>query len=96
MAALRVRDLGISCPTNVSLCIQKYEPGRRFELKQIVMQILHTMQMEFFYGLSHKDPTIHIDNFLEISDFYTAIGVNKYYVRLTLFPFSLRWKQKDG
>ncbi|XP_049399876.1 uncharacterized protein LOC125863958 [Solanum stenotomum] len=47
-----------------------------------------------FTGLSHKDPIVHIQNFLEISDTYTPTGVNEDYVRLTLLPFSLLGEAK--
>ncbi|XP_049360466.1 uncharacterized protein LOC125825176 [Solanum verrucosum] len=89
---LKVRDVAISRPTNMTSCIQKPEPGGRFELKQSMVQILHTNWQ--FTGLSHEDPTTHIQNFLKISDTYTPTGVNKYYVRLTLFPFSLLGEAK--
>uniref|UniRef100_M1E1B9 Integrase core domain containing protein n=1 Tax=Solanum tuberosum TaxID=4113 RepID=M1E1B9_SOLTU len=39
-----------------------------------MVQLLHTNGQ--FIGLSHEDPTIHIQNFLEISDTYTPAGVN--------------------
>ncbi|XP_049381186.1 uncharacterized protein LOC125845688 [Solanum stenotomum] len=52
-----------------------------------MVQLLHTNRQ--FTGLSHEDPRVHIQNFLEISDTYTLTGVNYDYVRPTLFPFSL-------
>ncbi|KAH0735035.1 hypothetical protein KY285_010742 [Solanum tuberosum] len=92
MAELRVRDVAIPCPTNVTSCIQKPEAGGRFELKQSMVQLLHANGQ--FTGLPHEDPTVHIQNFLEISDTYTPAGVNVDYVRLTLFPFSLLGEAK--
>ncbi|KAK4724659.1 hypothetical protein R3W88_027438 [Solanum pinnatisectum] len=73
-------------------CIQKPGAGGRFELKQSMVQLLHTNGQ--FTDLSHKDPTIHIQNFFEISDTYTPARVNVDYVRLTLFPFSLLGEPK--
>lgn len=49
--------------------------------------MLHTNGQ--FTALSNKDPTVHIQDFLETSDTYTPTGVYKDYVRLTIFPFSL-------
>jgi len=65
MAKLKVRDVAILRPTNVTSCIQKPEAGGRFELKQSMVQLLHTNGQ--FTGLSHEDPTVHIQNFLELS-----------------------------
>ena len=95
---MRVRGVAIPRPTYVTSCIQKLEAGGRFELKQRVVQILHSNGQ--FTGLSYKDPTIHIQNFHEISDTYTPTRENKDYVRLTLLPFSLlgeakRWLNSD-
>ncbi|XP_055803721.1 uncharacterized protein LOC129872830 [Solanum dulcamara] len=52
-----------------------------------MVQLLHSNGQ--FTGLPHEDPQVHIQNFLEISDTYTPIGVSPDYVRLTSFPFSL-------
>ncbi|KAK4709645.1 hypothetical protein R3W88_004158 [Solanum pinnatisectum] len=68
-------------------CIQKPEAGGRFELKQSMVQLLHENGQ--FTGLSHEDPTIYIQNLLEISDTYTPARVNEDYVRLMLCPVSL-------
>ncbi|KAH0773509.1 hypothetical protein KY290_010646 [Solanum tuberosum] len=87
MAEMKVRDVAIPRTTNVTSCIQKPAAGGRFELKQSMVQLLHANGQ--FTSLSHEDPTVHIQNFLEISDTYTPTGVNEDYVRLTLFPFSM-------
>ena len=47
-----------------------------------------------FTGLSDEDSTVQIQNFLEISDTCTPTRVNKDYVMLTLFPFSLLGEAK--
>uniref|UniRef100_M1D8H2 Putative plant transposon protein domain-containing protein n=1 Tax=Solanum tuberosum TaxID=4113 RepID=M1D8H2_SOLTU len=39
-----------------------------------MVQLLHTNGQ--FTGLSHEDPTVHIQNFLKINDTYTPVGVN--------------------
>lgn len=51
------------------------------------MQLLFTNGQ--FSGLLNEDPTVHIKNFLEISDTHTTTGVNKDYMRITLFPFPM-------
>lgn len=56
-----------------------------------MVQILHTNRQ--FTGLSHEDPTIHIQNFLDISNNNTPNRVNRDYVRLTLFHLSI-WGSK--
>ncbi|XP_055830789.1 uncharacterized protein LOC129899801 [Solanum dulcamara] len=57
-----------------------------------MVQLLHSNGQ--FTGLPHEDPQFHIQNFLEINDTYTPIGVSPDYVRLTLFPFSLLGESK--
>lgn len=39
---IKLRDVGIPRPTNVSSSIRKPEAGGRFQLKQSMVQILHT------------------------------------------------------
>ncbi|KAH0709383.1 hypothetical protein KY284_010810 [Solanum tuberosum] len=92
MAEMKARDVAIPRTTNVTSCIQKPEAGGRFEPKQSMVQLLHTNRQ--FTSLSHEDPTVHIQNFLEISDTYTLARVNVDYVRLTLFPFSMLGEAK--
>ena len=84
---MRVRDVAIPRPTNVTSCIQKPEVGGILESKQSMVQILHSNEQ--FTGLCHEDPTIYIHNFLEITDTYTPTGVKSNYVRFTLFPIYL-------
>ncbi|XP_070008742.1 uncharacterized protein [Nicotiana sylvestris] len=77
---------------NVTSNIVKPRITRNFELKQSMIQLLHANGQ--FMGLPHEDPQQHILNFLEISDTYITNGVIPYYVRLTLFPFSLLGEAK--
>ncbi|XP_055824226.1 uncharacterized protein LOC129892666 [Solanum dulcamara] len=98
MAARIVRDVAVPLTANVTSSIQKPPAGGRFELKQNMVQLLYSNGQ--FTGLTHEDPKVHIQNFLEISDTYTPIGVSPDYVRLTLFPFSLigeakRWLKSE-
>ncbi|KAK4716168.1 hypothetical protein R3W88_014506 [Solanum pinnatisectum] len=92
MAEMDVRDMAIQQTTNVTSSIQKPSASGRFELNQNMVQLLHTNGQ--FTGLSHEDPRVYIQNFLEINDTYTPTGVNSDYVRLTLFPFSLLGEAK--
>ncbi|XP_049365277.1 uncharacterized protein LOC125830110 [Solanum verrucosum] len=82
MAEMKVRDTTIPLTTSVTLCIQKPQAGKRFELKQSMVQLLHTNGQ--FTGLSHEDQQVHIQNFLEISDTYTPAGMDKFLIRF--FP----------
>ena len=45
--------------------------------------------------MSNDDLSAHIANFLEILDTYKENGVSDNAIRLRLFPFSLRDKEKD-
>jgi len=92
MTEMKVRDVAIPQTTNVASSIQKPAAGGRFELKQNMVQLLHTNGK--FTGLSHEDPRVYIQNFLEINNTYTSTGVNSDYVRLTLFLFSLLGEAK--
>lgn len=87
MKARLVRDVTIPQATNVTNNIQKSHVGGRFELKQNIVQLLHTRGQ--FMGFPHEDPQVHLQTFSEISDTHTPLGVSSDYVWLTLFPFSL-------
>jgi len=82
-----VCDMAVSLTANVALSIRKPPAGGRFELKQNMVHLIHSMGK--FISLPHEDHQVHIRNFLEISDTYITNGVSSDYVRLTLFPFSL-------
>ena len=82
-----VRDVAIPLTANLASSIRKPPPGGRFELKQSMVQILHTNGQ--FTGLPHEDPQMHLRTFIEITNTYIPIGVSSDYVRLTLFPYSL-------
>ncbi|KAH0636433.1 hypothetical protein KY289_036348 [Solanum tuberosum] len=92
MGEMKVKDVAIPRTTSVTSIIQKPEVDGRFELKQSMVQLLHTNGQ--FTGLTHEDPQVHIQKFLEISDTYTPTRVNVDYVRLTLFSFSLLGEAK--
>ncbi|KAK4740166.1 hypothetical protein R3W88_003863 [Solanum pinnatisectum] len=82
-----VCDVAIPLTANVASSIRKPPPGGRFELKQGMVQLLHSNGQ--FTGLPHEDLQIHLRNFIEITDTYIPTGVSSDYVRLTLFPYSL-------
>ncbi|XP_049400024.1 uncharacterized protein LOC125864138 [Solanum stenotomum] len=77
MAEMKVRDVAIPRTTNVTSSIQKPAPDGRFELKRNVVQLLHINGQ--FTILSHEDPRVPIQNFLEISDTYIPTRVNSDY-----------------
>lgn len=79
-----VREVEMPLTTNMTSTIGRPTIGSRFELKQNMVQLLHSSGQ--FIGLSWKDPQVHFQNFLEIR--------NTNYVRLTLFPSLLFGEEK--
>ncbi|XP_070057170.1 uncharacterized protein [Nicotiana tomentosiformis] len=93
-----VQEVAMPSIANVTSSIVKTRITGHFELKHRMIQ-LHYANGQFI-GLPHEDPQQHILNFLEISDTYITNGVTPYYVRLTLFTFSLfgeakRWLKAE-
>ncbi|XP_055814492.1 uncharacterized protein LOC129884175 [Solanum dulcamara] len=72
MAARTVCDVAVPLTVNITSRIQKLSSGGRFELKQNMVRLLHSNRQ--FTDLSHEDPRVHIQNFLEISDTYRPNG----------------------
>ncbi|KAJ9557907.1 hypothetical protein OSB04_012521 [Centaurea solstitialis] len=64
-----------------------------FELKPIMFHMLQTNGQ--FGGLPSEDPHAHLKSFMELSDAFLIPGVSSDYLRLTLFPFSLRDKARS-
>ncbi|KAJ9556763.1 hypothetical protein OSB04_011377 [Centaurea solstitialis] len=64
-----------------------------FELKPIMFHMLQTNGQ--FGGLPSEDPHAHLKSFMELSDAFLIPGVSGDYLRLTLFPFSLRDKARS-
>ena len=62
-----------------------------FELKPIELKLIQNIQ---FMGLQNEDPNAHISNFLEVCDMVKYNGVSDNVIRLRLFPFSLKDKEK--
>ncbi|KAK4716340.1 hypothetical protein R3W88_014678 [Solanum pinnatisectum] len=79
--------MAVPLTANLVSSIRKPPPGGRFELKQSMVQILHSNGQ--FTGLPYEDPKIHLRNFIDITNTYIPIGVSLDYIRLTLFPYSL-------
>lgn len=67
--------------------------ANQFEIKQAIIQmILNTV----LFGVATTDyPNTHIENFLEICDFFKHNDVSDDDIRLRLFPFSLRDRDKS-
>ncbi|KAK4721372.1 hypothetical protein R3W88_011605 [Solanum pinnatisectum] len=88
MAELRVRDVAIPRPTNVTSCIQKTEASGRLELTQSMVQLLHTNGQ--FTGLPHKDPTKQFGQFASAQNSRPQGGF------INLMPTSLYKKRGLG
>ncbi|XP_062085597.1 uncharacterized protein LOC133791695 [Humulus lupulus] len=64
----------------------------QFELKPVMFQMLQIVGQ--FSGLPIEDPHLHLRSFLEVSDSFKLQGVTEEALRLKLFPFSLRDRDK--
>ena len=66
--------------------------ANNFEINPALLQMLQsTIQ---FYGMLNEDPNDNIANFLEICDTFMYNGVSCDALRLRLFPFTLKDKDK--
>ena len=73
----------------LNLCIIRPQiQATTFELKPVMFQMLQTIGQ--FHGLPSEDPHLHLKSFLGVSDSFRFQGVDKYVIRLSLFPYSLR------
>lgn len=61
-----VYNVEVSFTTKLSSNIRKPPPSGIFELKQIIVQILHSNGQ--FTCVRHKDPQFHLRTFLDITD----------------------------
>ena len=57
--------------------------------------VIHLVQQNCFHGLDSENPHDHIDIFFQCCRAVKNIRASPDYVRLALFPFSLRDKAKD-
>ena len=65
--------------------------ANNFGLKLITLQLIQNIQ---FIGFPQEDPNTRISNFLELCDTIKYNGVSEDAIRLRLFPFSLKDKEK--
>lgn len=82
-------DLFSPITINPPSCIVLPATTAYFELKPHVIQLLPN-----FHGLNHEDPYMHIKDFLEICDTFKFQNFSDESVRLHLFPFSFKDKEK--
>lgn len=66
--------------------------ANNFEIKPSLVQMFQNAFQ--FSGLPTKDPSNHMDQFLEFCDNYKQNGVSNETIRLRLFPFTLKDKAK--
>ena len=66
-------------------------PTDNFKIKSMIIQMIQANQ---FGGSQAEDPIAHITSFLEIYDTFKHNGDTDDFIRLRLFPFSLRDKAK--
>ena len=56
--------------------------------------VVNLVQQNTFHGLGHEDPHTHLQTFLEFCRTIKTNGAPAGYIRLALFPFTLRDKAK--
>ena len=56
--------------------------------------VVNMIQQNLFYGMDHEDPHAHIQSFLGYCTTIRANGATTDYIRLAMFPFTLRDKAK--
>ena len=56
--------------------------------------VVNMIQQNLFYGMDYEDPHAHIQSFLEYCATIRANGATTDYIRLAMFPFTLRDKAK--
>lgn len=94
LIARPVRDMAISRTTNIINNIQRPPTSGRFELKQNMIQLLHTNNQ--FSRLPHEDPQVHLQNFLEIDDTCTSLEVSLTMCNWLCFPSLYFGKLRGG
>ena len=73
---------------NLSSIRQPAIAANSFETKPSVIQMIGTTCM--FNGLPNDDPNLYLQNFNEICDTFKYNGIPGDFIKLKLFPFSLR------
>ena len=84
-----IRDYAIFDPETMNTGIVRPEiTANHFEFKPMMFQMLQTVGQ--FNGLPHKDPHLHLKQFLEVASNFKISGVTDDAFRLRLFPYSLK------
>lgn len=73
LACMTSREVAIPFMMNLTSLFQKPAVGGNFELKQNMVYLLISSGQ--FIGLSHKDPQVHLWNFMEISDTFIPTSI---------------------
>ena len=74
-----------SCTKAIYIARRPPIQANNFELKSVT---LHMLQNILFHKLPHKNPNMHVTNFLEVWDTIKYNGVTEEAFRLRLFPLS--------
>ena len=89
-----LRDYVVLSLTGANSCIIAPTIQANFEVKSgLIQMVQHTCQ---FGGFPHDDPNEYISSFLEICDKQRINSVSPEVIKLKLFPFFGRIKQRHG
>ena len=61
--------------------------ANNFELK---LALINMVQQNQYGGLAHEDLNVHLATFLEIADIVKMNGITEDFIKMRLFPFSLK------
>src|SRR6187455_2030487 len=84
-----------STNNNDFLCTPIAPPASKAEFYEIKSALLNLVMNEQFSGASTDDTAAHFNNFVELYDIQKYKEVEGDIIKLKLFPFSLRGRDKE-